>query len=311
MAKDLHYLGFQFIQEIPHGGCVELAPGFYLHSFQFGLAHDSAVVLNDGTVTLLNANDCKIFGLPLQQIRAQFHNFDFVMRSHSNARLLPYCLEDYKTYMPNFRTNNDYIEEFTNFCLNLRTRYASPFASNHCFLHRDTEHLNKTMVRPSDIMNHYTRAAQKLDIDSKLVIMPAGSSWSTETGFLLREFNYDNVEENLEYLKKKHAKKLQEYYELEEKEIFDENAFRAYFERLLRIPWFIKPFRITFKISDRNGEAYWLIDSQRKRVVQVDKDAQFDVLIEMQSKVLNDCTKGMFRVWMPSKRTKIKIREEK
>jgi UDP-MurNAc hydroxylase len=153
MAIDLNYLGFHNIQEIPHGGGVDLAPGFSLHSYQFGIDHDSAVVLTDGSVTLLDANDCKIFGLPLKQLRKQFDTFDFVLRSHSNARVLPYCLEDYEQYLPNFRTNQDYIEEFTNFCLSLNARYAVPFASNHCFLHRDTERFNNTMVRPPTIVD--------------------------------------------------------------------------------------------------------------------------------------------------------------
>jgi UDP-MurNAc hydroxylase len=59
MAIDLNYLGFHNVQEIPHAGSMDLAPGFSLHSYQFGIDHDLAVVLTDGTVTLLDANDAK------------------------------------------------------------------------------------------------------------------------------------------------------------------------------------------------------------------------------------------------------------
>ncbi len=59
MVKDPADMGFTDIREIPRGGSVELAPGFTIHSFQFGpFTTDSAAVLQDATATLLDANDC-------------------------------------------------------------------------------------------------------------------------------------------------------------------------------------------------------------------------------------------------------------
>jgi len=315
MAIDLHSIGFHNVHEIPHGGRVELANGFYLYSYQFGIAHDSAAVLTNGDVTLLNANDCKIFGLPLDQIRAKFSNFDFVLRSHSNARVLPYCLEDYEKRLSSFRTNQDSIEMFTNFCLQLRARYAVPFASNHCFLHRDTERFNHTAVRPTNIVEHYTRQATDFGIDSKIAVMPAGSSWSDESGFSLREFDYENPEPYIARMKIKYADKLQRQYQVEENAIFNKESFQAYFERFVRrFSWIlrrVKCLRVTFKINDRNGEHYWLVDFSKRIVKPVQASDPFEVMIEMQAKVMNDCTKRLFRVWGPSKRCKVILDDEK
>lgn len=314
MAMDLNSLGFHNIREIPHAGRMELAPGFLLHSFQFGVDHDSAVVLTDGAITLLNANDCKIFGLPLQQLRKRFRTFDFVLRSHSNARVLPYCLEDHEKYLPHFRTNQEYIAEFTNFCLSLHTRYAIPFASNHCFLHRDTERFNSTMVRPPAITEYYQRRARQSGIDSQLVIMPAGSSWSAENGFRLRDFDYDNPERYIEHMKRKYAKKLQRQYKLEEQAVFDAEAFRAYFEKFIgAFPWILarlKPFSITFKVQDKHGSHHWLVDFGKGLVKPVEADSPFEVMIEIPAKVMNDCTMGMFRVWGASKRGTVRLGHE-
>jgi UDP-MurNAc hydroxylase len=315
MTIDLNHLGFHNIRQIPHAGRVDLAPGFSLHSYQFGIDHDSAVVLTDGTITLLNANDCKIFGLPLRQLRKRFPTFDFVLRSHSNARVLPYCLEDYEKYLPNFRTNQDYIEEFTNFCLSLNARYAIPFASNHCFLHRDTERFNDTMVRPPTIVEYYRRRAREIDSDSEIAIMPAGSSWSAEDGFALREFNYECPDVYIEQMKKKYARKLQQQYKLEENAIFNEEAFRSYFEKFIRafpgILSRIKPLRITFKVQDRNVKHYWLVDFRDRLVKKVQENSPFEVMIEIPAKIMNDCTNGMFRVWGASKRGKVQLGHEK
>ena len=69
MVRDLRMLKFENVREIPHGRSVELWPGFHLHSFQFGpFFTDTAAVLTDGKTTILDVNDCKVFGLPLRQI---------------------------------------------------------------------------------------------------------------------------------------------------------------------------------------------------------------------------------------------------
>ena len=85
MLRDLDWLGFRNVTEIPHGSEMRLSEDFTLHSYQFGLGVDSAMLLSGGGYTLFNCNDCKCFGLPLQQITNRFPKIDFVLRSHSSA----------------------------------------------------------------------------------------------------------------------------------------------------------------------------------------------------------------------------------
>jgi len=68
-----------------------------------------------------------------------------------------------------------------------------PFASNHCFLHRDTVHFNDTAVNPEDVREHYDARAGETGSSSRCMVMPPGSSWDDETGFQIRAFIASNV----------------------------------------------------------------------------------------------------------------------
>ncbi len=190
MVDDLEWLGFTDVREIPHGGAVKLGPDFTLHSFQFGPGADSAVVLVGGGTTLLNVNDCKFFGLPLRALLKRFPRPDFVFRSHSSASAIPYCIEDYEKNFPALRTQADYEEEFARFAIYCGARHAVPFASNHCFLHRDTVRFNRMAVSPQAAADRCDALAAEAGAQTRAVVMPPGSAWSEEEGFRLAHFDY-------------------------------------------------------------------------------------------------------------------------
>mgnify|MGYP006104162137 FL=1 len=155
MIEDLNFLGFHNISEIKHGDEFKLGEDFKLYSYQFGLGVDSAMIINGGNRTLFNCNDSKFFGLPLKQITNKFPKIDFVLRSYSSASPIPYCIDDYETHFPSLREKQDYIKEFAYFALSIGARFAVPFASNHCFLHKETFHFNQTSVLPNNILPTY------------------------------------------------------------------------------------------------------------------------------------------------------------
>src|SRR5262245_35852099 len=183
MVEDLNFLGFSDVQEVPHGGFVRLATDLELHSFQFGPSADSLPVVRAGDVTLLNCNDAKCFGLPLRQITRRFPKVDFVLRSHSSAGAIPHCVDGFEKELSNVRSADDYMEEFSRFALFVGARYAIPFASNHCFVHRDTVHYNETAVTPDRIATHCNALAETSVRATRCVVMAPGSSWSGEGGF--------------------------------------------------------------------------------------------------------------------------------
>jgi len=312
MLDDLRWLGFHNITEVPHGTAVKLGEDFTLYSYQFNfLSVDSAMLLTGGGRTILNSNDCKLFGWPLRQITHAFPKIDFVLRSHSSARAIPYCIEGYKEKFPDMRTQQNYIEEFSRFALHIGARYAIPFASNHCFLHRETVAFNDTAVVPDDVQGYYKRLAERAHIDSECVVMAPGSSWSDRDGFRLMPFDYSKREEHIQAMQAAHTAALTCQYEKEDATLADFDAFRGYFLGLVHsVPWLARKWlklSIVFRIVDARGEHNWLVDFTHARVEET-ADAGHYPLIEVAALVLNDCTNiRMFSVWTASKRLRIHL----
>jgi len=310
MLRDLEWLGFCNVTELPHGSQMRLSEDFTLHSYQFGLGVDSAMMLSGGRYTLFNCNDCKYFGLPLKQITNRFPKIDFVLRSHTSASAIPYCIEGYEATFPHLRTQQDYVREFSRFALSVGARYAIPFASNHCFLHKETFHFNHTAVLAEDIRSDYERLAAQVNHQSECVVMAPGSSWSDAEGFQIVPFNYAHRDEYIQGLLARHATKLVQQYEKETQALADFASFRTYFEGFLRaIPWPVRKWlrsRIVFRTRDAQGEHNWLVDMAASKVEVLVGRGDDCVTIETPPQVLNDCTKiWMFSVWTPSKRLKI------
>ncbi len=310
MLEDLDYLGFRDITEIPHGGALRLADDFTLHSFQFGPAVDSAMVLTGGGRTLFNANDCKHFGLPLRQITRRFPRVDFVFRSHSSASPIPYCVDGYSEAFPELRSQRDYIEEFTRFALHIGARYAIPFASNHCFLHRDTYQFNSTAVSPEDVRSFYTQLARQSGSDSECVVMAPGSSWSEGRGFEIPSFDYSQRAAQIATLRDKHAGALAAHYDLETLAQVDSVQAQKYFEGFLRSLPVLRPrWKFTFRITDGAGAHCWVLDFGRRHVVEAAAPDPAWPVIDIPVAVFNDCVSiRMFSAWTASKRLRIHLR---
>lgn len=314
MVRDLRSIKRKNITEIPHGGKFELWEGCSLHSFQFGLfAADTAAVITDGETTLLNANDCKIFGLPLGHIKNRFSQIDFVFRSHSSATPVPYCIKDYKSEYADFRTQQDYIDEFTSFAHAMNARYAIPFASNHCFLHRETRKFNNTGVDPQMVADHYNSYSASQQSESKCVVMAPGSYWSRDEGFKLRDFDYSQKEAVIAAMADKYADKLEKQYAKESQFKANFKAFERYFKGLLNSTAFpIRKLmlpRLLFRTSDPEGEKFWLVDFPAKKVLDLGADTDdVDLKITIPAIVLMSCVRQkMFSVWSASKRLEIEI----
>jgi UDP-MurNAc hydroxylase len=312
MLDDLAWLGFRNVTEIPHGTSIRLADDFTLFSYQFNLLSvDSAMIVTGGGRTIFDCNDCKYFGWPLRQITRAFPTIDFVLRSHSSATPIPYCIEGYQELFPEMRSQKNYIEEFSRFALHIRARYAIPFASNHCFLHRETRHFNHTAVSPEDVRTYYQKLAARIGVTSDCVVMSPGSSWSDSEGFHIEPFDYSERQQRIDLLTHSHGELLAAQYEKEDRENADFDAFNRYFQAFLRaIPWPIRKLigtRVGFCIADGLGEHRWLIDIASARVAKVDALEDYPV-IYTPALVLNDCARTrMFSAWTPSKRLRIRL----
>jgi UDP-MurNAc hydroxylase len=309
MVEDLNYLGFKDVRELPHGRLAHLGDDFTLRSYQFGLGVDSAAVISAGGVSLFNCNDAKFFGQPLRQIMRDYPRIDFIFRSHSSAGPVPYCVDNHERLLPNF-ARTDAADQFVRCALYVGARYAIPFASNHCFLHRETRNFNATATTPEDVRQHFQQVAGRAGSSSECVVMPPGSEWSVREGFRLRPFDFAAREEYIEALLAKHGARLADFYRDEDAIAADFESFRSYFAALLRaLPWPLRRWGLkplVFRTRDAAGEHCWLVDPQRGAVLQLAAAPSDCTLIETHPAVLRDCARQrMFSVWTASKRLKI------
>jgi UDP-MurNAc hydroxylase len=226
-------------------------------------------------------------------------------------RIDTYCIEGYRDMFPDMRTQQNYIEEFSRFTLHIGARYAIPFASNHCFLHRETMHFNDTAVLPDDVQAYYKRLAARSNIASERIVMAPGSSWGDNDGFRLVPFDYWKREEHIYSMLARHRDALVFQYAKEDGAIADFASFRTYFLGLiLSIPWVVRKWlmiRIIFRTRDTPGEHNWLVDLASAKVEETSAVGDCPV-IEVPALILNECANvRMFSVWTASKRLRIHL----
>jgi UDP-MurNAc hydroxylase len=312
MVEDLNYLGFDDVVEIPHGAAFALGPDFVLRSYQFGLGVDSAAVFSGGGTTLFNCNDAKFFGLPLKQILGHFPRIDFLLRSHSSAGPIPHCIEECDKLPAESLAMSDSADQFVRCALHVGARFAIPFASNHCFLHKETLPYNGTATTPDEVRYHYQRVAARAGRRSECVVMTPGSSWSDQEGFSIRPFDFSARAEYIDALLARHAGKLDDYYAEEDRVPADFEAFRAYFERMVgAIPGVIRSrvlSPLVFEVRDAAGVHFWRVDPRRRTVEALIEAPSGHLTFRVHAAVLRDCCRNrMFSVWSASKRLKIKL----
>ena len=232
IKTDLVKLGFKNVTELKHGETFKIADQFTITSYQFGIFLDSAALIEADGVKLLNLNDSKHMGGTLQQIVKKHQPIDFVFRSHSSANSrLSYQIID----QPEAKTDDieKYIENFADTAIATGARYAIPFASNHCHLHKDTYHYNAYVQSP-DLVKEYFR---KNNITTpELKVMLSGDSWSKEGGFQISDKDWFTDKDTLllQY-RDENADKLNAFYKQEESTKLPLKVVQNYFKKLSEV----------------------------------------------------------------------------
>ena len=179
--KDLAKIGFD-TQLAKHGKPLNLGD-FTITLYQFGLLFtDAAIVIEAGDKVILNANDAKIAGMPLRKILKKHKKIDFAFRSHSSANPR-ICFELEGGKFAQFDDPVHYFRSFKLFMDAVRPKYAIPFASNHCHLHKDVYKYNSYISDPIELEEYIKEA--KGDSSWDLKVMMPGSKWSEKEGFHL------------------------------------------------------------------------------------------------------------------------------
>lgn len=229
IKQDLNKLGFGNVTELRHGESFALSDDFHLTSYQFGIFLDSAALIEADGIKLLNLNDSKHMGATLKQIVDQHHPIDFVFRSHSSANSrLSYQIID----KPEEKTDDiqKYIEDFVWTVRASGARYAIPFASNHCHLHKDTFSFNQYIQDPALVKKYFEENGIA---EPRLQVMLSGDSWSREGGFSISGKDwFTNKEKILEEYRDSYAEKLNAFYQKEERTRLPLKVVQNYFRKL-------------------------------------------------------------------------------
>ena len=235
ITRDLRKIGMRNVRELKHGERVELAPGFAVRSFHFApFVTDSALGIEAEGVVILNANDAKFAGAPLNQILRHYPRVDFCLRSHSSANPRG-CYHTLDAADDDGDDNEHYLRAFALFMARVKPRYAIPFASNSCLLHDDVFAMNEHTQTPQMVADYFERFARERGLDTKLQIMIPGDKWDSEKDFELQPNDwFEDRDAKLAQYRERVRPSLERQAEFESRVEVSPKLVEDYFARLSR-----------------------------------------------------------------------------
>lgn len=266
------------IIEINHGEEYFINPKLTLKPFLSGpILTDSAVLIKKEDDYILNLNDSKQQGLMSKQIISSINNGDLkvMLRSHSsaNSRL---CIKnrDGSDIKNIDKSKQEYSIDFLESASLFNPKIAIPFASNMCYLHKDTFKFNK-YSNTSDLLENFSQSSSDYENINVQLVLP-GEELNLHS--LRKTINKDsrnqlfsNRKRTLKKYREKHLKKLEKAESLQEKTNFSEKIISTYFQLVfLKLPPFLRFFargKIAFyeknKIKKKN---FFIVDIFNKKI---------------------------------------------
>ena len=178
LSTDLRQIIKSFpLTELSHGKFYYLAPSFKVLSFQSGpFFADSALFVDAAGSTILNANDSKFGRMALRDLLRKTGSPMYALRSHSSAnwRACKKNLDGSPYPYSADKSGSVYTTEFFEFCSQAGASHAVPFASNMCYLHRETFEHN-SLLNSSDVAVEYCANTFQNRSPSPLLLLPGES----------------------------------------------------------------------------------------------------------------------------------------
>lgn len=313
-VNDLKSIGFDNIKLLKHGETFEIG-NIKITPYQFGLfLNDSAVVIETPDMRLLNANDCKIAGAALRSIMKRHGPFDFALRSHSSANdRVCYTLEsdDYS-----FDDSDHYSRSFSLFMEAVKPKYAIPFASNHCHLHKDVYRMNNLVNDPFKLERYLNENELLKDVELK--IMLSGDSWSSESGFDINPESikyFENKETHIAEYRDEVSDKLKSYYALENRIKPNSRIIEMFEKQISSIPRILRSrfgnFSYKMVLFNDGGEYHYVVTPKNARVQECEFSLDLGATIRIPIKIfLDSVALNMFHHSSISKRNQYIFRTE-
>ena len=313
-VDDLRKIGFNNIKLLKHGTSFEFGD-IKITPYQFGLfLNDSAIVVETPDMKLLNANDCKIAGAALRAIIKRHGSFDFALRSHSSANdRVCYTLEsgDYS-----FDDKDHYSKSFALFMDAVKPKYAVPFASNHCHLHKDVYGMNNLVNDPYKL--EIFSKENNLLRDIELKIMLSGDSWSSASGFNIdsesRKY-FENKDKHIAEYRDRVSDKLDSYYTLENRLKPNSRIIEMFESQISAIPKILRirlgEFRYKMVLFNDTGEFHYVVTPSNGKVEECESDLNLGATVRIPIKIfLDSVAMNMFHHSSISKRNQYIFKTE-
>jgi UDP-MurNAc hydroxylase len=277
-VRDLRSIGFKNLKLLKHGERFRLED-VDMTVYQFGLfLNDSTIVMETKDLVLLNANDCKIAGASLKHLLSRHRPIDIALRSHSSANdRVCYTIKG------NDQFRNDdpdhYSNTFKYFMNAVKPRYAVPFASNHCHLHRDALKFNSLINDPFRLAAQVGEAAKKNGWEVKIAL--SGDTYSSDTGFTIDPANreyFDDKERHIAEYAEANKEKLEKFYEVEHRAAITPKILQKFEAQIRAIPWWSRfrfrnwKYQVILTLSAE--EVCLVVDPWKCTVTQVDKPSE-------------------------------------
>lgn len=313
-VNDLKDIGFTNIKLLKHGETFKLGD-IKITPYQFGLfLNDSALVVETPEMKLLNANDCKIAGSALRSIIKRHGPFDFALRSHSSANdRVCYTLEsgDYS-----FDDKDHYSRSFALFMEAVKPKYAVPFASNHCHLHKDVYGMNNLVNDPFKLERYLND--NKLLQDVELKILLSGDSWSSQNGFNInpeKRKYFENKEKYIAEYRDEVSYKLEGYYTIENRIRPNSRIIEMFKKQISSIPRIFRSrlgdFSYKMVLFNDEGEHHYVVTPKDATVEECESSMDLGAMVRIPIKIfLDSVAMNMFHHSSISKRNQYIFKTE-
>jgi UDP-MurNAc hydroxylase len=230
---------------------------------------DSAILVKDGTTTVLNVNDCHLDDATLARLGNQQH-IDLAFLTFTGASQYPGCFEfPLASKIQRWQESKEsHVEEFVNWARLLRTKRAVPAAGNFALLAPDQLFMNT-----ANYVNTPQEAVDRLRAEAPEIEglqMNPGDVWTSD-GTLTRlrpAPDWSRRLEHIEELSRQHRAQIAEAFASEGEPPPDlYERFHEYFTRLLQAdPSVAKRINVvTWWIVDGPHGGDWVIDFTRER----------------------------------------------
>ncbi len=264
-------LGFQRITEVDFGREFRCnGSGLALRLIPPDRAwDDSAILVKDGTTTVLNVNDCHLDDATLERL-GQEQQIDLAFLTFTGASQYPGCFEfPLASKIQRWRESKEsHVEEFVNWARLLRAKRAVPAAGNFALLAPDQLFMNTPhyVNTPQDAVERLRAEAPEIEA----LQMNPGDMWTSD-GTLTRlrpPPDWSRRLEHVEELSRQHRAQIAEGFASEgdaPADLYD--RFHDYFTELLRADASIakRVNIVTWWVVDGPHGGEWVIDFTRER----------------------------------------------